>query len=310
MEQLANIARLNATAAQSNPSLAAPTPAPAPAPAQVMAPTPVPAAAPVFGASAPPSNGAPQPVPVHGQGLPGMPFLPTSQPAAQPVNMPSGLPFAYPPPAQPAPVNAASNPAGNPAVVQLAATLLAQGFEVDKIASIIQLMSQAGTLPGAAPLPQQMAHQPPPAGYAVPPPVGGPPAGPAPWEQQGRPDDSRDRNGYHDDLRSPNRPRGRSRSRSPHRWDGRGSPRSRGGAFDYGRNSPPGGRGRPGPDDRDRDRGGRGRMTDYRQRSPPARRGSPDREPFPQEKWVEYDKTLPNGCIRVYSRTLFVGGVT
>jgi len=51
-------------------------------------------------------------------------------------------------------------------------------------------------------------------------------------------------------------------------------------------------------------------MTDYRQRSPPARRGSPDREPFPQEKWVEYDKTLPNGCIRVYSRTLFVGGVT
>jgi protein NRD1 len=29
-----------------------------------------------------------------------------------------------------------------------------------------------------------------------------------------------------------------------------------------------------------------------------------------QEKWVEFDPTLPAGHIKVLSRTLFVGGVT
>ncbi|GAB1313007.1 hypothetical protein MFIFM68171_03217 [Madurella fahalii] len=86
-----------------------------------------------------------------------------------------------------------------------------------------------------------------------------------------------------------------------------GSPRSRANdrSLDYGRPGSPPGRGRL---DRDRDHG-RG----YRQRSPPGRRGdSPpgSREPFQQEKWVEYDNTLRDGHIRVYSRTLFVGGVT
>jgi protein NRD1 len=52
-------------------------------------------------------------------------------------------------------------------------------------------------------------------------------------------------------------------------------------------------------------------MPDYRQRSPRGRRGdSPVREPLQTEKWVEYDNSLPNGSIKVYSRTLFVGGVT
>lgn len=30
---------------------------------------------------------------------------------------------------------------------------------------------------------------------------------------------------------------------------------------------------------------------------------------FQQQKWIEHDPSLPNGCIKVLSRTLFVGGV-
>jgi len=78
--------------------------------------------------------------------------------------------------------------------------------------------------------------------------------------------------------------------------------------MDYGRNSPTRGY----ADDRERNRG---RMADYRQRSPPPRRGqSPPvrdgRDPYTQEKWVQFDDSLPNNSIKVYSRTLFVGGVT
>ncbi|OAR02397.1 hypothetical protein LLEC1_02529 [Akanthomyces lecanii] len=96
----------------------------------------------------------------------------------------------------------------------------------------------------------------------------------------------------------------RSRSRSPDRWGQRGSPR---GARDFGgHNSPPRGR------HDDRDRNGRRGGNDFRQRSPPGRRGrSPSPGNLPHvERWVEYDKTLPPNSIRVYSRTLFVGGVT
>lgn len=259
----------------------------------------------------PPSSGAMQPAPLPVQAQPSMPFLPTSQPAAQPVNV-AALPFAFPPPvppahvppaaspAAPAPLGGSSNPAA--ATVQLVAALAAQGLPIDKIASVIQMMGQGGAVP---PVPPPQMPQPAQTGYAAPP-IGGAGPGPAPWEAP-RPDDARDRNGYHDGTRSPNRPRGRSRSRSPLRWDGRGSPRSRGNdrGLDYGRPGSPAGRSRL---DRDRDHG-RG----YRQRSPPGRRGeSPpgSREPFQQEKWVEYDNTLRDGHIRVYSRTLFVGGVT
>ncbi|KAL2019443.1 hypothetical protein VTK56DRAFT_9648 [Thermocarpiscus australiensis] len=291
LDTLANIARQNATSAQSNPSLAAP------APASTAASTPM------FSTSGgPPSSGLVQPAPVPVQAQPSMPFLPTSQPAAQPVNIP-GLPFTFPPqvppaaqtapPAVPAvpPASGASNPTA--ATVQLVAALAAQGLPIDKIASVIQMMGQSGAIP---PAPPPQMPQPTQTGYAAPP-VGGAPSGPAPWDAS-RPDSARDRSGYPDGLRSPNRPRGRSRSRSPSRWDGRGSPRAR--ADDRGYD-----RGRP--DDRDR----RGRMPEYRERSPPGRRGeSPVREPFQQEKWVEYDNTLPPGSIKVYSRTLFVGGVT
>ncbi|KAL2264151.1 hypothetical protein VTK26DRAFT_1672 [Humicola hyalothermophila] len=309
LDTLANIARQNASSAQSNPSLAAPAPPPAPA----SNPTP----APVFNTSGgPPSSGVMQSAPVSVQTQPSMPFLPTSQPGAQPVNVPPALPFAYPPQVPPAqgglpaaapPANvAASNPAAA-TTVQLVAALAAQGLSIDKIASVIQTLGQSGAIP-PAPLPQPTQI-----GYPVPPPpVGAAAPGAAPWEPP-RPTDARDRPGYHDGMRSPNRPRGRSRSRSPPRWDGRGSPRSRGNdrGLDYGGPGSPG-RGRPDERDRDRGNGGRGQhMPDYRQRSPHGRRGeSPGREPFQQEKWVEYDNTLPNGCIKVYSRTLFVGGVT
>lgn len=199
----------------------------------------------------------------------------------------------------PPPQNGASNPAA--ATVQLVAALAAQGIPIDKIASVIQMMGQTGAMPPAAP-PQM--PQPTQTGYAAAPPVGGAPSGPAPWDAP-RPDDARNRAGYHDGMRSPNRPRGRSRSRSPSRWGGRASPKSRAndGGFDYGR---PGSPGRGRPDDRDR----RGHMSEYRQRSPRGRHGDSPGEPAQQDKWVEYDNSLPSGSIKVYSRTLFVGGVT
>lgn len=310
LETLANIARQNtASSAQSNPSV----PAPAPAPAPAAAPTPA------YSTSGPYSNGVIPPTQMPVQAQPGLPYLPTTQPAVQPVNVPAALPFAFPPPAQGAPVaqipapgalNAASNPASNTAI-QLFAALAAQGMPLDKITAVVQqLLGQGGGVPGAVP-PQ--VPQPALPGYAGAPPVAPTLAGAA-WDAP-RPDDLRDRNGYHDSIRSPGRLRGRSRSRSPRRgWEPR-SPRSRGNdrGPDYGRNNSPG-RGRHDDRDRERERDrDRGRMAEYRQRSPQSRRGlsPPDRDSYPQEqKWVEYDSTLPSGCIKVYSRTLFVGGVT
>jgi protein NRD1 len=52
-------------------------------------------------------------------------------------------------------------------------------------------------------------------------------------------------------------------------------------------------------------------MSEYRQRSPHGRHGdSPSQDASQQEKWVEYDNDMTGGSIKVYSRTLFVGGVT
>ncbi|KAI0187013.1 hypothetical protein F4808DRAFT_469026 [Astrocystis sublimbata] len=95
-----------------------------------------------------------------------------------------------------------------------------------------------------------------------------------------RADESRDRS--FNQVRSPPRYHDRSRSRSPaRRWDQRG-----------------------------RDYGGLGRGSDYRQRSPPGRRGRSPSPPRPGAKWVEIDRTLPQGHIKVLSRTLFVGGMS
>ncbi|EAA27665.3 hypothetical protein GE21DRAFT_3315 [Neurospora crassa] len=315
LETLANLARLNANAAQSNSSAAAPAPAPAataavaPSPVQMGVPQIPPVTSstphPMFATSGQPSNGALPAGFLPGVGHPGMPYLSASQPAGQSVNMPPTMPFGFPAPAaqlaQPVQVPGAAPSANTATTVQLFAALAAQGIPLDKIASVMQLMGQpSGTAPAAPP---QSVAQPLYAGYPPPPPAGGVSAAPA-WEAV-RHDESRDRNGYHDGMRSPNRPRGRSRSRSPRRWDVRGSPRARGNdRFDYGRSTPPRGH----PDDRGRDRDMR--IPEYRQRSPPNRRHeSPGQEP-PSEKWVKHDPTLPNGHIKVYSRTLFVGGVT
>ncbi|KAK4102590.1 hypothetical protein N658DRAFT_447185 [Parathielavia hyrcaniae] len=303
LDKLASIARQNASSTQSNPSLATPAPASTPATAPLFSTT---------SSGLPSSSGTMHLTPVPTQGQSSMPFLPTSQPA-QHINV-QGPPFAFPLPVTPAqaplptaplvpgavppPPNGPSNPAA--ATVQLVAALAAQGIPIDKIASVVQMMGQAGGIPPAAP---PSMPQPTQTGYAAAPPPGSAGPGPAPWDAP-RPDDARDRPGYHDGKRSPGRPRGRSRSRSPPRWDGRG-PRGNDRGLEYGRPGSPPGRGRP--DDRDR----RGHMPDYRQRSPRGRRSdSPSRELVSQEKWVEFDNSIPSGTIKVYSRTLFVGGVT
>ncbi|TPX11027.1 uncharacterized protein E0L32_008064 [Thyridium curvatum] len=294
MEALAKIARQNTTTQQSAP----PVPA-------VAGQIPHTSATPTPPFSLAGAAHAPPPVPPQPQlnMLPGTyPFQPVSQPPAQPVNA-QPLPFQIPPPVQsgqvPNPGMPAANPgsaAVNPAVASLLATLMAQGLPAEQITAIVSqvMASTNAAAPGAPqyPAPAQSSYP-----GAVPTSAAGG------WAAQPRPDESRDR--PYPDSRSP-RGRGRSRSRSPgRRWDARDSPRGRGedrGYGDYGRRSSPG-RGRA--EDRDR--------TQYRQRSPAGRRGSsPHRDgpPQPGEKWVEYDNTLPNGTIRVLSRTLFVGGVT
>lgn len=143
-----------------------------------------------------------------------------------------------------------------------------------------------------------------------------PPTGPSGAGWPGQPSashDPRDRHDRHHDrdrefghTRSPPY---RRRSRSP--WDRRRevSPPRRRESPVYGeyRNESPGRRGAGGM------RGGRG----YRDRSPGrGRRRSPspqrnaDNLPPPGPKMIEWDPSLPNGCIKVLSRTLFVGGVT
>ncbi|ETS02159.1 hypothetical protein M419DRAFT_24911 [Trichoderma reesei RUT C-30] len=293
LEALANIARQNTSAAPSNPSL------PAPAVSYSMPPA-----------------ASTAPVPALASSMPQQPHQPYL-PAAQPVNV-SSLPLSLTQmlgqnamPAMPA---AASNPANpyaaapaappvpgaggaglDPNVQQqimLIKALADQGVPFDKIPALIQSMTAAAAATGSFPATQPPA--PIPAAQGTFPPAQQPwaTAAPGPAPDQG----------YQDSVRSP-RYRNRSRSRSPERgWNARGSPR---GGREYGRNSPPRGR----MDDRDRN----GRAgNDYRQRSPRGRHGrshSPSME-LQQEKWVEFDPTLPAGHIKVLSRTLFVGGVT
>lgn len=59
---------------------------------------------------------------------------------------------------------------------------------------------------------------------------------------------------------------------------------------------------------RGKQRGGRNANNEYRQRTPPRRQPSPSRNAYGQSKFIEWDDTLPRDHIRVYSRTLFVGG--
>ncbi|KAI0025762.1 hypothetical protein F4780DRAFT_719808, partial [Xylariomycetidae sp. FL0641] len=312
MEALANIARQNITAAPTSsaiPAQAKSYAAPATQPnaphhpifptsqTQPPAHSPAPAAAPY---AAPPVTmpaGMPYPYPQQGQDQ-GQNFAPHSVTASsQATGFPGVAPNAFPPAAPAAPAAAAGIDPGVQQQVMLIKLLADQGVPLDKIPAIIASFQGGGSNGAAA----AAAAAPPPAGAVSQP---GQFQYPGPWGQEGfRPDGSRDRD--MPQMRSPNRYRNRSRSRSPPRhWDQRGSPRGRefGG---YGHNPPGAGR----MDDRDR----RGRGSDYRQRSPPGRRGrspSPHGFPHPPPKWVDFDRALPPGHIKVLSRTLFVGGVT
>ncbi|KID88528.1 NRD1 protein [Metarhizium guizhouense ARSEF 977] len=267
-----------------------------------------------------PPSALPQPVSSSTIPQPQHQAQPSYPPTSQPVTMPS-LPFSLPQMAgqTPALPNNASNPpnpyaAANPAApgvaggaldpavqhqIMLIKALADQGVPFDKIPSLIQSMTtNSNNAAGNTAAAPHTGFQPPvPAAQGT-----FSTSGQQPW---GGPatvsGDGRDR-GYEDGIRSP-RYRGRSRSRSPDRgWGSRDSPR---GGRGHGRNSPQSGR-------HDRDRNGRG-GNDYRQRSPPGRRG---RSPTPPdslphvERWVDYDSSVPSGHIKVYSRTLFVGGVT
>ncbi|KAI1105033.1 hypothetical protein F4804DRAFT_305304 [Jackrogersella minutella] len=293
MEALANIARQNVTAAPAINNVSAPTNPYSATPSQTSVTQPP---ALTMGNSAPYS--APH----------------------QPVNLP-GMPYAFSQPGQvqaptPVPPVTASNPPGYPGVapgvpaapapgmdsnvqqqVMLIKLLADQGIPFDKIPAIIASMqSNSVALPAPTPAVTPASATP----------VGQAPYAASSWGQGGfQTVEPRD----HDfqQLRSPNRFRNRSRSRSPPRhWDTRDSPRGREYAG-YGRNSPGLGR----VDDRDR-RPGRG--NEYRQRSPGRRgRSATPVHGFPQPpatKWVEFDRTIPQGHIKVLSRTLFVGGVT
>ncbi len=284
MEALANIVRQNGTAASVHNGVSAPTPTYSMPPAQAgITPqptlplgqnhTPVPYATPQQPVSLP---GMPYPY-----AQPGQVQTSTPVPSVTPSNQVPGFPgVALGAPAAPAPA-----PGMDPNVqqqVMLIKLLADQGVPFDKIPAIIASMQSNSVVASNAATP------------AAAPPVGQPPYATGSWGQVGfRPDEPRD----HDfqQVRSPNRYRNHSRSRSPPRhWDARDSPRGRSdrefGSF--GRNSPGLGR----MDDRDR----RPRGADYRQRSP-SRRGrsaTPQHSFPPGAKWAEYDRTIPTGHIK------------
>ncbi|KAM0335191.1 hypothetical protein ACHAQA_000232 [Verticillium albo-atrum] len=241
---------------------------------------------------------------------------PPAPPAALPTSAATSMPYGYPPQAPQAPAHGQQGSAppfpgtqagGYPGMppppaapqslgpdmqqqVMLITALVQQGVPYDQIPALIKGM-QAGVMPqlgGVAAPPAQPSY---PAAQAQ---AWGAPA-PAPTNG-----DPRDRYGHNSGQRSPDRYPNRSRSRSPsRRQDSRDNGRS--GRDDYGRRQDDAG---------SAGRGGHG--SEYRQRSPAGRRASPPgRSQHGQyEKWVEYDRSLPEGKIRVYSRTLFVGGVT
>ncbi|KAI0549557.1 hypothetical protein F4679DRAFT_266458 [Xylaria curta] len=305
MEALANIARQNITAPPTSvsvPAAASPFNLPPtqlgataqqPALPATQSQTPTPASASFPGVAAP-VNVPAMPYPYAAQlqtqaPIQSQPFVPPVTTSNQVPGFPSVAPGAPP---------AAAVGGVDPNIqqqVMLIKLLADQGVPPDKIPLIIAGIQNGVT--GAAG-----------AGAAVPPSAqpsmpqvqpGQQPYGNSWGQESFRPDESRDRS--FNQVRSPPRYHDRSRSRSPPRhWEQRG--RDYGG---FGPNSP-GGRG----DDRDR----RGRGSDYRQRSPQGRRGrspSPPQDyPRPGAKWVEIDRTLPQGHIKVLSRTLFVGGVT
>ena len=294
LEALANMARQNTTAGPANSGLPAPA-------ASYSLPTsglPQPAAPSMPHnllpqGQAPPSYAAPS----QAANVPSLPFS-LQQVLGQSSAQPPAAPYSSNPPPNPygaGPVSGPGAPGGagldstTQQQIMLIKALADQGVPFDKIPALIQSMT------GAAPAGGQSSSQ-------TPAPVaqGSYPTGQQLWGASATVSDvPRDR-GYQDGLRSPPRYRGRSRSRSPDRaWGQRGSPRGGRDRMDYGHQD-------------DRDRNGR-RSNDYRQRSPQGRRGrsgTPSSDLPHIERWIEFDPTLPDGHIRVLSRTLFVGGVT
>ncbi|KAF4974742.1 hypothetical protein FZEAL_8412 [Fusarium zealandicum] len=294
LEALANLARQNTSAPPTN------APFPAPTASYNL-----------------PASGLPQPV---SSAQPSMSYAP----ASQPVNVPS-LPFGFPQmPGHSAVPGAMQNNSSNPPnplaglmsgvpgaplpgapasglgldpntqqQILLIKALADQGVPFDKIPALIQGMT-SGSGPNAAAASSAQQPLPFPQSSHVP----GQPAWGGPSM---KPDESRDRD--YDRMRSPAGYHGRSRSRSPDRgWGARGSPQNGRDRMEYGHDSPNRGR-------HDNRRGG----GDYRQRSPHGRRGqspSPPEDHSQTEKWIEFDPKLPSGHIKVFSRTLFVGGVT
>ncbi|KAI1817568.1 hypothetical protein GGS20DRAFT_504674 [Poronia punctata] len=236
--------------------------------------TPTPAPYPAVGA---PVNASALPYPYAAQPQQHQPFIPQMATPHQGAGVPGIIPSAVP------------TAAGVDPVVQqqvmLIKLLSEQGIPPDKIPAIIAAIQNPGAAGAAAPpasAPSSMSQRPP---FQP----GQQPYGGAWGQDAARQEAPRDR-GFNP-VRSPPRYHDRSRSRSPRQWEQRGRDY---GSFD---------------DDRDR----RGRGSEYRQRSPPSRRGrSPTPQDFPRpgEKWIEYDRSLPTGHIKVLSRTLFVGGVT
>lgn len=201
-----------------------------------------------------------------------------------PANVPQNPLAAFLPQPQ-APVAVSQNPAplnqDAQAQFQLLQLLAAQGIPPDQWATALQLLNMQGSS-GAAGGGVN--------GMPFPPPVQ---ANNWPGQPSGQ---SRDA-----PTRSPSN-QYRHRSRSP--------------GFDRRRElSPRRGRDSPGPDQYRND--DRRRGNDYRQRSPPGRRrqnstppASDSKLPPPGPKNITWDPSLPKGHIKVFSRTLFVGGVT
>ncbi|KAI0536890.1 hypothetical protein GGR58DRAFT_373231 [Xylaria digitata] len=305
MEALANIARQNITApppSVSVPAAASPFNIP---PTQQSAVAQQPALQTTQSQTSTPAP-APFPAVAHPINVPSLPYPYTpqaqtqapiqSQPFVPPVTASNQVP-GFPGVASGAPSAAAAGGV-DPNIqqqVMLIKLLADQGVPVDKIPLIIAGIQNGGAT--GATVPQSVPPSMPPQPQLQP---GQQPYGSSWGQDSFRQDESRDRS--FNQVRSPPRYHDRSRSRSPPRhWDQRG--RDYGG---FGPNSPGGGR----MDDRDR----RGRGAEYRQRSPQGRHGRsptpPQDFPRPGAKWVEIDRSLPQGHIKVLSRTLFVGGVT
>ncbi|ROT40217.1 hypothetical protein SODALDRAFT_91138 [Sodiomyces alkalinus F11] len=318
MEALANIARQNVSTGLNSNIGTQPTPTPPVASGPALVPVPVQPPAPTdlsrllksisqHQPAGPAANPTAPSYPVQQQpasamNVPAMPYpFPTGAPSAQVPQV--GAPAVansnaggYPGLAPTPPAAVGSAPGLNPEVQQqvvLIKALADQGVPLDKIPALVQSLQAAGMIQ--------------PQGVQSVPPTQAPYGAAQSWNTPPVTGASRDYPGYGQGRRSPERNYGRSRSRSPGgRWDSRDPYRG----------------GRDGPERRFDDhassgagRNGRG-SSEFRQRSPAGRRGqSPSPGGPPQhdprtEKWVEYDRTLPQDHIRVYSRTLFVGGVT